>query len=98
MPIRLIFLPGSILCGNYVAYILLLYNTRKGLAYQEYPKISGGLGMLKMIRTALKYGTLGLLAGVILAPRKGEETRKLLADRTKQLLHEVVNSDNAAPA
>ena len=54
--------------------------------------------MLKMIRTALKFGTLGLLAGVILAPRKGEETRKLLTDRTKQLLHEVVNSDNAAPA
>ena len=54
--------------------------------------------MLKMIRTALKYATLGLLAGVILAPRKGEETRKLVADRTKQLLHEVVNSDNAASA
>jgi gas vesicle protein len=54
--------------------------------------------MLRSIRTSLKYATLGLLVGVILAPRKGEETRKLVADRTKQLLHEVVNGDKAAPA
>jgi hypothetical protein len=59
---------------------------------------SGGQGMLRLIRTALKYATLGLLVGVILAPRKGEETRKLVADRTKQLLHEVVNGDKAVTA
>ena len=39
VPIGLDFLPDAILHGNYVAYILLLYNTRKGLAYQEYPKL-----------------------------------------------------------
>ncbi|HST03860.1 MAG TPA: YtxH domain-containing protein [Chloroflexia bacterium] len=54
--------------------------------------------MLRMVRTALKYATLGLLAGVILAPRKGEETRKLVADRAKQLLHEVAAGDKVAPA
>ena len=46
--------------------------------------------MLRTVRMALKYTTLGLLAGVILAPRKGEDTRKLVADKTKQLLQEVV--------
>jgi gas vesicle protein len=54
--------------------------------------------MLRLVKTALKYATLGLLVGVILAPRKGEETRKLVADRTKQLLHEVVAGDKVAPA
>jgi gas vesicle protein len=52
--------------------------------------------MLRSLRMALKYATLGLLAGVVLAPRKGEDTRKLVMDRTKQLLHEVVSGDKAA--
>ena len=49
--------------------------------------------MLRTVRMALKYTTLGLLAGVILAPRKGEDTRRLVADKTKQLLLEVVTPD-----
>ncbi len=49
--------------------------------------------MLRTVRMALKYTTLGLLAGVILAPRKGEDTRKLVASKTKQLLQEVVTPD-----
>ncbi len=54
--------------------------------------------MLKSVRIAIKYMTLGLLAGVILAPRKGEETRRLVTQRTKQLIQEVVTADKGALA
>jgi hypothetical protein len=47
--------------------------------------------MLRGLRTAVKYFTIGLLAGVLLAPRKGDETRKLLVERGKEYMHEVVN-------
>jgi gas vesicle protein len=49
--------------------------------------------MLKGIRTAIKYFTIGLLAGVLMAPRKGDDTRKLLVDRGKEYVQEVMNSN-----
>lgn len=48
--------------------------------------------MLRGIRTAIKYFTIGLLAGVLLAPRKGDETRQLLVDRGKEYVQEVMNA------
>jgi hypothetical protein len=45
--------------------------------------------MLRGLRTAIKYFTIGLLAGVLLAPRKGEDTRKLLMERGKEYLQEA---------
>lgn len=47
--------------------------------------------MLRGIRTAIKYFTIGLLAGLLLAPRKGDETRKLLMERGKEYLQEVMS-------
>ena len=47
--------------------------------------------MLRGMRTAVKYFTIGLLAGLLLAPRKGEETRKLLVDRGKEYLQEAMS-------
>jgi len=47
--------------------------------------------MLRGIRTAAKYFTIGLLAGLLLAPRNGEATRKLLMERGKEYLQEVVS-------
>ena len=47
--------------------------------------------MLRGIRTAIKYFTIGLLAGLLLAPRKGEETRRLLMERGKDYVQEVMN-------
>jgi gas vesicle protein len=47
--------------------------------------------MLRGIRTAVKYFTIGLLAGLLLAPRKGEETRKLLMERGKEYVHEAMD-------
>jgi len=52
--------------------------------------------MLKGIRIAIKYFTIGLLAGVLLAPRKGEETRKLLVDRGKEYAKEAMNMSGQA--
>ena len=52
--------------------------------------------MLRGLRTAIKYFTIGLLAGVLLAPRKGEETRKLLVDRGKEYVQEVMDNSGQA--
>jgi len=54
--------------------------------------------MLRGIRTAIKYFTLGLLAGLVVAPRKGEETRKLLAKRGQEYVKELMNSGQQAAA
>jgi gas vesicle protein len=51
--------------------------------------------MLRGIRTAIKFFTIGLLAGVLLAPRKGDETRRLLVDRGKEYVQEVMNANAA---
>ena len=48
--------------------------------------------MLRGLRTAVKYFTIGLLAGVLLAPRKGEDTRKLLVERGKEYAQELVDT------
>jgi len=47
--------------------------------------------MLKGLRMAIKYFTIGLLAGLLLAPRKGEETRKLLLERGKEYMQEAMD-------
>ena len=54
--------------------------------------------MLRGLRTALKYFTLGLLAGLLLAPRKGDDTRALLVDRGKEYFQELMNSGQQAAA
>jgi len=52
--------------------------------------------MLRGLRTAIKFFTIGLLAGVLLAPRKGEDTRKLLVDRGKEYAQEIMDSGSQA--
>ena len=47
--------------------------------------------MLRGLRTAIKYFTIGLLAGLLLAPRKGDETRKLLMERGKEYVQEAMD-------
>ncbi|HMA36952.1 MAG TPA: hypothetical protein VKY74_21030 [Chloroflexia bacterium] len=54
--------------------------------------------MLKGMRTALKYFTLGLLAGLLLAPRKGDETRTMLVDRGRDYIKELISSGQQAAA
>jgi gas vesicle protein len=48
--------------------------------------------MLRGMRIAIKFFTIGLLAGLLLAPRKGEETRKLLMERGKEAVQEAMNT------
>ena len=52
--------------------------------------------MLRGLRTAIKYFTIGLLAGVLLAPRKGDETRKLLVERGKEYAQEAMGMGDTA--
>ena len=40
--------------------------------------------MLKGLRTAIKYFTIGVIAGLIFAPRKGSETFRVLVSRGKE--------------
>jgi gas vesicle protein len=54
--------------------------------------------MLRGIRTAIKYFTIGMLAGLLFAPRKGEETRKLLLDRGKEYAQEAMNMKDQTAA
>jgi len=54
--------------------------------------------MLKGVRTALKYFTLGLLAGLLFAPRKGEATRAILVDRGQEYVKELLSSGQQAAA
>jgi hypothetical protein len=39
--------------------------------------------MLRGLRTAIQYFTLGLALGLLLAPRKGDETRAILLDQIR---------------
>jgi gas vesicle protein len=43
------------------------------------------------MRIAIKWLTIGLLAGLLLAPRKGDETRKLLVERGKEYFQDALN-------
>lgn len=55
--------------------------------------------MLSALRTSIKFFTIGLLAGLLLAPRRGEETRKLMMERGKDLINDVMSvSEGHAPA
>jgi len=44
--------------------------------------------MLRQTRTALKYLALGLAIGLLVAPRSGAETRRLLLGRVWQTVEE----------
>lgn len=46
---------------------------------------------MRGLRIAVKWLTIGLLAGLLFAPRKGDETRKLLMDRGKEYMQEALN-------
>jgi len=54
--------------------------------------------MLKGVRVSVKYFTLGLLAGLLVAPRKGDDTRALLVERGREYLKELMSSGQQAAA
>jgi hypothetical protein len=54
--------------------------------------------MLRGLRTAIQYFTLGLGLGLLLAPRKGDETRALLLDQLRSYLQDAFNGARGAMA
>lgn len=48
--------------------------------------------MLRLMRTAMKYLVIGLLFGLLFAPRSGRETRRMLRDEMVEYLNVLFRS------
>jgi hypothetical protein len=48
--------------------------------------------MFSRVRIAIRFFFVGLAVGVLLAPRSGEETRRLLREKADGLLNEVLDA------
>jgi gas vesicle protein len=48
--------------------------------------------MLRVTRTGLKYLVIGLLAGLLFAPRSGRETRRMLRDEVVEYFNMIFRS------
>lgn len=48
--------------------------------------------MLRGLRSAVQYFTIGLALGLLLAPRKGDETRALLLDQIRSYLQDAMSA------
>jgi hypothetical protein len=48
--------------------------------------------MFSRVRIAIRFFFVGLAVGVLLAPRKGSETRRLLRARADRLLNDVLDA------
>ena len=51
---------------------------------------------MRIIRVSLKYFTFGLIAGLLLAPRAGRETRQILIDQGADRLQKVLGAREPA--
>jgi hypothetical protein len=48
--------------------------------------------MLRGLRSAIQYFTLGLALGLLLAPRKGDETRTLLLEQVRSYMQDAMSN------
>ena len=48
--------------------------------------------MFSRVRIAIRFFFVGLAVGVLLAPRSGRETRRLLRERADRLLNDVLDA------
>ncbi len=48
--------------------------------------------MFSRVRIAIRFFFVGLAVGVLLAPRSGEETRRLVREKADQLLNDVLDA------
>jgi hypothetical protein len=48
--------------------------------------------MFSRVRIAIRFFFVGLIVGVLLAPRSGEETRRLLRERADRLLNDLLEA------
>ena len=60
--------------------------------------------MFSRVRIAIRFFFVGLAVGVLLAPRSGEETRRLVREKADRLLNDVLDAatlgtyESGAPA
>ena len=48
--------------------------------------------MFSRVRIAIRFFFVGLAVGILLAPRKGEETRRLVREKADQILNDVLDA------
>ncbi len=48
--------------------------------------------MFSRVRIAIRFFFVGLAVGVLLAPRKGEETRRLVREKADRLINDVLDA------
>jgi gas vesicle protein len=48
--------------------------------------------MFSRVRIAIRFFFVGLAVGVLLAPRSGEETRRLLREKADRLLNDILDA------
>ncbi len=48
--------------------------------------------MFSRVRIAIRFFFVGLAVGVLLAPRKGEETRRLVRERADRIINDVLDA------
>ena len=48
--------------------------------------------MFSRVRIAIRFFFLGLAVGVLLAPRSGQETRRMLRERADRLLNDLLDA------
>jgi len=48
--------------------------------------------MFSRVRIAIRFFFVGLAVGVLLAPRKGEETRRIVRERADRILNDVLDA------
>ena len=48
--------------------------------------------MFSRVRIAIRFFFVGLAVGILLAPRRGEETRRLLREKADRLLNDVLDA------
>ena len=48
--------------------------------------------MFSRVRIAIRFFFMGLAVGMLLAPRSGQETRRLLRDRADRLLNDLLDA------
>lgn len=54
--------------------------------------------MFSRVRIAIRFFFVGLAVGVLLAPRSGEETRRMLREKADRLLNDVLDAASLGTA
>src|SRR6187402_785419 len=59
---------------------------------RQFTRTKGRHRMFSRVRIAIRFFFVGLAVGILLAPRSGEETRRLVRERADRLLNDVLDA------